>query len=140
VLTSRRGLDAPGAGELVAELEGLGSARVSVVACDVADREALARVLAEYPPTAVIHTAGVSHTCAVSDLDAEQIAEAAKGKVSGARNLDELLGDAELDAFVLFSSNAGVWGGSGQGAYAAANAYLDALAEGRRARGVTATS
>ncbi|MGW0964610.1 beta-ketoacyl synthase N-terminal-like domain-containing protein, partial [Streptomyces gelaticus] len=59
---------------------------------------------------------------------------------SGARNLDELLGDTELDAFVLFSSNAGVWGGGKQGVYAAANAHLDALAEDRRARGLTATS
>ncbi|MGW2332277.1 type I polyketide synthase, partial [Streptomyces sp. NPDC001700] len=139
VLTSRRGLEAPGAVELAAELTGLG-ARVTVAACDVADREAVAGLLAEHPPTAVIHTAGVSHTRALSDLDVEESAEAVAAKVAGARNLDELLGEAELDAFVLFSSNAGVWGGSGQGAYAAANAFLDALAEDRRARGLTATS
>ena len=62
------------------------------------------------------------------------------GKAAGAANLDAVLGDAKLDAFVLFSSIAGVWGSGVHGAYAAANAYLDALAEQRRARGLTATS
>ncbi|MGW0964446.1 SDR family NAD(P)-dependent oxidoreductase, partial [Streptomyces gelaticus] len=113
---------------------------VSVVACDVADRDALAAVLAEHPPTAVIHTAGVGQLHPLMDTDLQAFAGIADAKVSGARNLDELLGDTELDAFVLFSSNAGVWGGGGQGAYGAANACLDALAEERRARGLTATS
>ncbi|MFH8978999.1 type I polyketide synthase [Streptomyces sp. NPDC017890] len=139
VLTSRRGEGAPGVAELVAELTGLG-ARVSVVACDVADREALAAVLAEHPPTAVVHAAGVGQLHPLMDTDLEAFAGIADAKVSGARHLDDLLDGAELDAFVLFSSNAGVWGGGGQGAYGAANACLDALAEDRRARGLTATS
>ncbi|TPQ23953.1 type I polyketide synthase, partial [Streptomyces sporangiiformans] len=139
VLTSRRGQEAPGAEELAAELTQLG-ARVTVAACDVADREAVAALLAEHPPTAVVHAAGVGQFAGLADIDATHLTAVMAAKVAGARNLDELLGEAELDAFVLFSSNAGVWGGSGQGAYAAANAFLDALAEDRRARGLTATS
>ena len=73
-------------------------------------------------------------------MSVADIADVFAAKVAGAAHLDALLDTAELDAFVLFSSNAGVWGSGGQGAYAAANAHLDALAEHRRARGLTATS
>ncbi|GLY47190.1 type I polyketide synthase [Lentzea sp. NBRC 102530] len=135
VLTSRRGLDTPGAAELRAELAELG-ARVTIAACDAADRDAVAALVAEHPPTAVFHAAGVDHTEAVEGHDPETFRKVLAGKVSGARNLDELVG--EVDAFVLFSSIAGVWGSGGQSAYAAANAHLDALAESRRARGLTA--
>ncbi|MFH8979271.1 type I polyketide synthase, partial [Streptomyces sp. NPDC017890] len=113
---------------------------VSVVACDVADREALAAVLADHPPTAVVHAAGVGQFVDLVDIDTTRLEDVMAAKVAGARHLDELLGGAELDAFVLFSSNAGVWGGGKQGVYAAANAHLDALAQDRRARGLTATS
>ncbi|QWF78545.1 type I polyketide synthase [Amycolatopsis sp. CA-230715] len=140
VLTSRRGRDADGAVELETELSGLG-ARVTIVACDAADRDALAVVLAEHGPfSAVVHAAGVGEFAPLTDTTIEDLSRIISAKVDGARNLDELLGDAELDAFVLFSSNAGVWGGGTQGAYAAGNAFLDALAEQRRAREVTATS
>ncbi|MFB6827283.1 SDR family NAD(P)-dependent oxidoreductase, partial [Streptomyces virginiae] len=143
ILTSRRGTSAPGAAELAAELTGLG-ARVTVAACDAADRAALAEVLggvpADAPLTAVVHAAGIGDVAAIADTTLDDLAAAASGKASGARHLDELLGDTPLDAFVLFSSNAGVLGGGGQSAYAAANASLDALAEQRRARGLTATS
>ncbi|MGW2195479.1 type I polyketide synthase, partial [Streptosporangium sp. NPDC001682] len=144
VLTSRRGMDAPGAAELRDELLALG-AEVSVVACDVADRDALAAVLAtipaEHPLTGVVHAAGVGEAVApLEQADAATFAEVMTAKVAGAANLDDLLGDRELDFFVLFSSIAGVWGSAGQGAYAAANAYLDALAEHRRARGLATTS
>ncbi len=144
VLTSRRGLDAPGAAELKAELEELG-AQVTVAACDVADRDAVVRLLDEltaqgHTLRSVFHAAGVSPSYPVADMSAADIAEVFGAKTAGAAHLDELLDSAELDAFVLFSSNSGVWGGGGQGAYAAANAYLDALAEARRARGVPATS
>ncbi|MFC4852879.1 type I polyketide synthase [Actinophytocola glycyrrhizae] len=137
VLASRRGSSAPGAAELVAELAGLGSEAV-VVACDVADRDSLAEVLAEHPVTAVVHAAGVDRPSRIMDLSAAGFAEAVAAKVLGARYLDELLPDVE--AFVLFSSIAGVWGSGGQGPYSAANAYLDALAEDRRRRGLVATS
>ncbi|MFJ9785950.1 type I polyketide synthase [Amycolatopsis sp. NPDC101161] len=137
VLTSRRGPDAAGAAELCEELTALG-VEVTVAACDVADRHALAALLADVEPRVVVHAAGVGRSAALADLDRAEVAETLRAKVDGAKNLDELLGD--VDAFVLFSSNAGVWGGGGQAAYAAANAHLDALAQHRRDRGLPATS
>ncbi|MEU5930696.1 type I polyketide synthase, partial [Streptomyces antimycoticus] len=143
VLTSRRGLEAPGAPELREELEALG-ARVTVAACDVADREQLAAVLAavpeEHPLTAVVHAAGANGAGPLAETGLADAAAVVSGKVAGAVNLDELLGDRELDAFVVFSSIAGVWGSGGQAAYGAANAYLDALVEDRRARGLAGTA
>ncbi|MET9296622.1 type I polyketide synthase [Streptomyces sp. NPDC003077] len=137
VLTSRRGAQAPGADALRAELEELG-ARVTLAACDAADRDALAEVLDRHPVDAVVHAAGVGDHALIADTDPAAFAATLAAKVDGARHLDELLGDRELDAFVLFSSGAGIWGGASQAAYAAANAYLDALAEHRRAHGRTA--
>ncbi|MGW1402897.1 type I polyketide synthase, partial [Streptomyces sp. NPDC002405] len=143
VLTSRRGPDAPGAAELRAELEQLG-ASVSLVACDVADRDALAAVLdglpADQPLTGVVHTAGVGHYGPLDALTPAEFAALTAAKLAGAAHLDDLLGDRELDFFILFGSIAGVWGSGDQSAYGAANAYLDALALARRARGLAATS
>ncbi|UOZ02692.1 type I polyketide synthase [Amycolatopsis sp. WQ 127309] len=139
VLTSRRGADAPGAAELTAGLTELG-ARVSVVACDVADRDAVAKLVAEYPPNAVVHAAGLDVPVPLPEVTPALFAQVLAGKVAGARHLDELLGDTPLDAFVLFSSISGIWGSGGQPAYAAANASLDALAASRHARGLAATA
>ncbi len=139
VLTSRRGLDAPGAPELKAELEKTG-VKVTIAACDIADKLALAKLLAENPVNAVLHAAGTARSSLLSQADFAEFAEAAASKVTGAINLDDLLADTELDAFVLFASGAGVWGSGGQASYAAANAFLDGLAQWRRARGRTATS
>ncbi|MFF7649491.1 type I polyketide synthase [Streptomyces sp. NPDC007983] len=144
ILTSRRGADAPGAADLRAELEERG-AQVTIAACDVADRDAVAGLLDlipdEHPLTAVLHLAGANQTEApLSELDVEQFVEMGNAKIAGARHLDELLADRELDAFVLFSSGATAWGSSGLTSYAGANAYLDALAHRRRARGRAATS
>ncbi|GAA2962013.1 type I polyketide synthase [Actinokineospora diospyrosa] len=131
ILTSRRGPDAPGVAALVAEL----GARVDVVACDAADRDALAAIVTEHRPTVVVHAAGVAGTTPIADLD--ELAATQRAKVDGAHHLDELLPDAHL---ILFSSIAGVWGSGGQAAYAAANSALDALAARRRARGQKATA
>ncbi|MET7641990.1 SDR family NAD(P)-dependent oxidoreductase [Streptomyces sp. NPDC005438] len=143
LLLSRRGPQAPGAGELTARLEALG-ARVTVAACDVADREALAGVLesvpADLPLRAVVHAAAVLDDCLIDALTPDRIETVLRPKVVAARNLDELTRDAELDAFVLFSSLGGTLGGPGQGAYSAANAYLDTLAVARRSQGLPATS
>ncbi|MFD4764135.1 type I polyketide synthase [Streptomyces sp. NPDC058439] len=142
VLTSRSGPQAPGAAELAAELTAAGT-EVLIEACDVGDREALRALLAgldDGPPvTTVVHAAGVTRSASVLDTTAEEVAQVIAAKADGARHLDELLGDG-LDAFVLFSSGAAVWGGAGQAAYAAANAHLDALALRRRRQGRTATS
>ncbi|MDH6543445.1 type I polyketide synthase [Streptomyces sp. SPB4] len=143
LLAGRRGPDAPGADALLAELRALG-AEAEAVACDVADRDAVAALLASVPAatplTAVVHAAGVPQSTVLEEVTPEEFARILAGKAAGATHLDELLGDTALDAFVLFSSNSGVWGAAGHTAYAAANAHLDALAEHRRARGLTATS
>ncbi|MGW2420706.1 type I polyketide synthase [Streptomyces sp. NPDC001709] len=139
VLTSRRGADAPGAAALRDELEALG-ARVTLAACDMADRDAVAALLAEHAFTAVVHAAGVADAGMVDATTPDAFAAALAAKAGGAAHLDELLGDRELDAFVLFSSISGVWGSGGQAAYAAGNAFLDALARQRRDRGLTATA
>ena len=137
VLASRRGPQAPGISEFAADLDKMGT-RVTVLACDVADRSALDALLAEYPPTAVFHAAGSGDFGALAETSIDDFAAVLEAKVRGAENLDAALGD--VDAFVLFSSVSATWGSGGQAAYATANAALDALAERRRARGATATS
>jgi malonyl CoA-acyl carrier protein transacylase/NAD(P)-dependent dehydrogenase (short-subunit alcohol dehydrogenase family)/acyl carrier protein len=143
LLVSRRGPAASGADDLTEELTGLG-ARVTVAACDIADRAALdaliAAIPAEHPLTGVVHTAGVPDDGALADLGVAELARVMSAKVAGAVNLDAALAGRHLDLFVVFSSIAGVWGSGGQGAYGAANAYLDALVEQRRSRGLAATS
>ncbi|WP_460747571.1 type I polyketide synthase, partial [Micromonospora schwarzwaldensis] len=141
VLTSRRGRDAAGIPELCDELTALG-ATVTVAACDVADRDAVAALLAglpaDHPLTAVIHAAGVRDDGVISSLTPERVDGVLRPKVDAAWHLHELTADLGLTAFVSYSSLAATAGGPGQGNYAAANAFLDGLAHHRRARGLAA--
>ncbi|MFF7756293.1 SDR family NAD(P)-dependent oxidoreductase, partial [Streptomyces sp. NPDC007971] len=142
VLTSRSGPGAPGVAALAAQLAAQG-AHVDVAACDVSDRSDLSALVAWTGTTgptlsAVMHTAGVLDDGVVDRLSAPRLATALGAKAAGAALLDEVTADLDLEAFVLFSSAAATLGTAGQGNYAAANAFLDALAGNRRARGLTA--
>ncbi|HVR06004.1 MAG TPA: SDR family NAD(P)-dependent oxidoreductase, partial [Solirubrobacteraceae bacterium] len=143
LLASRRGLRAPGARALAAECKELG-AEVKVAACDLVDRakvrRLLAKVPAERPLSAVVHLAGVLEDGVIDSLSAESLERVLAPKVAGAWHLHELTRELDLHAFVLFSSVSGLLGAAGQGNYAAANAFLDALAAERRALGLPAVS
>ncbi len=143
LLASRSGEGAQGAKDLREELEGLG-AEVRIVACDVSDREQVEELFAGIDPAhplgAVIHCAAVLDDATVQGARAEQVERVFAPKVDGATHLSELTQDLDLTHFICFSSIAGLFGGPGQGAYAAANRYLDALAQARRAEGLPATS
>jgi NAD(P)-dependent dehydrogenase (short-subunit alcohol dehydrogenase family)/acyl carrier protein len=143
LLASRQGSKAPGAATLQAQLEELG-AQVNVAACDVADRTELSSLLssipAEHPLTGVIHTAVVLDDAPIQSLDASRLELVLRPKIDAAWQLHELTKDADLAAFVLFSSVAGTFGNPGQSSYGAANVFLDALASRRRACGLQASS
>ncbi|MEV5840299.1 type I polyketide synthase, partial [Nocardia sp. NPDC052112] len=143
LLTSRRGMDAPGAAELRAELTGLG-AEVSIAACDVSDRSALAALLdgisVECPLVGVVHAAGVADNGLVESITAERVDYVFGPKVDAAWHLHELTRDASLSLFVLVSSAGGLVLAAGQANYAAANVFLDALAAHRHNLGLPATA
>ncbi|MFD8383026.1 SDR family NAD(P)-dependent oxidoreductase [Streptomyces sp. NPDC059679] len=148
VLTSRRGPDDPRHAEATAELSALG-AEVDVVACDVADGTALAKVLdragragggRELPLRGIVHCAGLLADGVLAEQTPERFAEVLRPKVAGAVNLHRLTADTPLDLFLLVSSAAGVVGNAGQSNYAAANVFLDQLAHHRRALGLPGVS
>ncbi|MER5845476.1 SDR family NAD(P)-dependent oxidoreductase, partial [Streptomyces prasinus] len=143
LLVSRRGERAEGVEDLITELTGHGAA-VTVESCDVSDRQALAAVLAripgEHPLTGVVHAAGVLDNALLAEQHPGRLRTVLGPKADAAWHLHELTSELDLRAFVLFSSTAGVFGAPGQSNYAAANAFLDALARHRAARGLPATS
>ncbi|MFF1797209.1 SDR family NAD(P)-dependent oxidoreductase, partial [Kitasatospora sp. NPDC058263] len=140
VLTGRSGPAATGVAATVADLAARGM-DVDVVSCDVTDRSALAGLVDWIGGTgpalsSVFHTAAVLDDGVVDRLSVERLETVLAAKAASAVHLDELTAGLDLDAFVLFSSAASTLGGPGQGNYAAANAFLDALAENRRSRGL----
>jgi NAD(P)-dependent dehydrogenase (short-subunit alcohol dehydrogenase family)/acyl carrier protein len=143
LLVSRRGGETEGAAELVAELAELG-AEATVAACDVSDRDQLQTLLgaipAAHPLGAVIHSAAVLDNDMLAALDSERLERVMRPKADAAWHLHELTRELDLSQFLLFSSVAGLIGGAAQSNYAAANAFLDALAAHRRAAGLPATS
>ncbi|ORA20623.1 type I polyketide synthase [Mycobacterium arosiense] len=143
VLVSRTGGRGPGVAELVSDLRRCG-AQVSVVACDVADREAAAAMLAgipaQYPLRGIVHAAGILDDGLISSLTPDRVDAVLRAKVDGAWNLHELTRHLDLSAFVVFSSMAGIVGTPGQANYAAANSFLDGLAAYRRAHGLAGLS
>ena len=142
ILMGRRGALAPGAGKAVGELEQLG-ARVVVRAGDVSSEADVALLLAaidrDLPPLrGVIHAAMVLEDALLTNLDRDRINRVLAAKVTGTWNLHTHTAGRQLDLFVMFSSLSSVFGHAGQGNYAAANAFLDAMAWHRRARGLPA--
>ncbi|MGW2499380.1 SDR family NAD(P)-dependent oxidoreductase, partial [Streptomyces pseudogriseolus] len=143
LLATRRGPDAPGTAELIADLASHG-ARTTVVSCDVADRDALADVIRAIPDDrplgAVVHAAGLLDDGVVTSLTPARLSAVLRPKADAACHLRELTRDHGLSAFVLFSSAAATLAGPGQGNYVAANSFLDALAATMRAEGRPALS
>jgi polyketide synthase 12/polyene macrolide polyketide synthase len=143
LLASRRGPDAPGAADLATELTALG-AQVTVAACDLADQDQAAALIASVPAgaplTAVIHSAGVLDDGVVTALTRKRLAAVLAPKSDAAWHLHELTRDLDLAAFIMFSSVAGVMGNPGQANYAAGNVFLDTLATHRAAAGLPGQS
>ena len=143
VLTSRRGMESPGAGAFVAELAKLG-AKATIVGGDIADLDNLRSVMQIFtdkrPLRGVIHAAGVVDSGILSSLTPQKCATTFAPKVDGLWNLHQLTKDMDLDLFMMFSSISGIMGLPGLGNYAAANSFIDVLAYLRRAQGLPATS
>ncbi|MFI7455786.1 SDR family NAD(P)-dependent oxidoreductase, partial [Nonomuraea sp. NPDC049714] len=143
MLVSRRGPEAPGMGRLAAELATQG-VQVQLRAADVADRDHVATVIAGVPAEAplrgVVHAAGVLDDGLIGALTPARMHGVMRAKVDGAWHLHELTRTHDLSLFAVFSSIAGIWGSPGQGNYAAANTFLDALAAYRRSEGLPSVS
>ncbi|MFG0264996.1 MAG: SDR family NAD(P)-dependent oxidoreductase [Rhodopirellula sp. JB055] len=134
-------------GEVAAKIEALSSdsARVTVLQGDVGDLDSLRSALKDLPNDTppighVYHAAGVLQDGLLMDMTAEQLLVPMSPKVQGGWNLHVATKDLPIETFVLFSSIAACLGSPGQANYAAANSFLDALAEYRRGKGLPATS
>jgi acyl carrier protein len=143
LLASRSGPAAPGTARLTASVAAQG-AQVRVVACDVGNRSALAGLIASVPVsmplTMVVHAAGILDDGVIESLTPDRVGAVMRPKADAAWHLHELTRNADLDAFIVFSSMAVTFGGPGQGSYNAANGFLDGLAGHRRAMGLPGTS
>jgi len=143
LLVGRRGEQSEGAAELREELEGLGT-EVTIRACDVSDRDQLRELFdsvdPEHPLGAIVHSAGVLDDGVISSLDPERLGRVFAPKATAAWHLHDLSKELGLSHLLFFSSIAGSLGGPAQANYAAANAFLDALAQKRRHQGMGATS
>lgn len=143
LLLSRQGEQAAGAEDLSRELRELG-AQVTIAACDVTNKTSIARALSlipsDYPLTSVIHLAGVIKDGLVDFMSDQDLTTVLSSKLDAAVYLDELTKNTPLSSFILFSSLSGLLGTQGQANYAAANTFLDALAQHRRVNGLVATS
>ncbi|MEV4995836.1 type I polyketide synthase [Streptomyces niveus] len=137
ILVSRRGPRSPGVDRLTGELAARG-AQITVVACDVADRDSVAKLLADHPVTGIVHTAGIVDDGLIGSLTPGRLDAVLRPKADAAWHLHQLAGDVSM--FVMYSSAAGTFDGAGQANYAAANGFLDALAAYRRGLGLPATS
>ncbi|MET9819715.1 beta-ketoacyl reductase, partial [Streptomyces sp. NPDC006355] len=144
LLTSRQGPKAHGAAELGAHLRELGASTVDIRACDITDAAQTAAVIGsattDRPLTGVVHLAAVIDDGLVPGQTPERLARVLAPKVDGALRLHELTRHLDLSLFALFSSVAGTFGSPGQSSYAAANAFLDALAAHRRGIGLAGVS
>lgn len=143
VLTSRRGMESPGADTFVAELASLG-AKATIIGGDIADLDSLRSIMqlftADRPLRGLIHAAGVVDSGIISSLTPQKCATTFAPKVDGLWNLHQLTKDMDLDLFMMFSSISGIMGLPGLGNYAAANSFIDVLAYLRQAQGLPATS
>ena len=143
-LLSRRGAVTDEAVAGVAKLEKMG-ARVRAFAVDISNADSLNKILttvrAEMPPlTGIIHSAAVIEDAPILNLSGDQLERVFQPKMVGAWHLHQATLKDPLELFVLYSSSSAVVGNPGQGAYVAANLYLDALAQYRRSQGLPALS
>ena len=145
ILASRRGLDTPGALEAVQDLERLGATEVRVVKADISVAEDVDRLLAlasssSSPVRGIVHAAGVDTRVPLARMTASDLRAALESKVKGAWLLHDKTRALELDLFVCFSSVSSILGAPERAHYAAANAFLDALAHERHRLGLAALS
>ncbi len=144
VLTSRRS-PSEAVRQRIDALSAQHGSEFRVVEADVADAHSVARLLAtvqaEMPPLAgIVHAAGEIGTTPLGALEDDEVDRVFAGKVWGAWHLSEAAADLKLDFFLSTSSIASVWGGFGQTAYGAANAFLDGLSWRLRDQGVSGVS